>query len=105
MPAGAASGGASGGGGGSGGKSGGGAGGARYRETKTKTMSKGAIRRKEGLANKPPSGREQKMLDKKAAAKERKAQREGEEYLEAKASWLAEKAKNKAKKFAGGDSK
>jgi hypothetical protein len=72
---------------------------------KAKTMSKGAIRRKEELANKPPSGREQKMLDKKAAAKERKAERQGAGYLEAKASWLAEKAKNKARKFAGADSK
>jgi hypothetical protein len=42
------------------------------------------------------------MIDKKAAAKERKGARRTSTALEAKAQWVAEKAKAKGRRFAKG---
>ena len=100
MPAGGAS--SSGGGGGAAGGTSGGGGGTRTRETKTKGVSKGATKYQQEQANKAPSGRAQKVIDKKSAAKERQEARRSSSVLEAKARWLAEKAKNKGRRSAKG---
>lgn len=83
--------------GGSGGGGGGAGGGTRSREVKPKGLSKGAQKHQEELANKAPSGRELKIMEKKAAAKERKAERaENEDYQQQKQQFQDNKAKGKA---------
>ena len=95
MPAGGAS---TGGGGGGGG--GAGAGGTRARESKPRGVSKGAAKYKEEQANKAPSGRAQKVIDKKAATKARKTENLDGKAV-AKAEYFVNKAVAKVKKFKG----
>ena len=74
-------------------------GGTRAREHKPKGVSKGAAKYKEEKANKAPSARAQKQINKKAAANDRNEARGTVEALQAKAAWVAEKAKGKGNKF------